>query len=427
MSNNPPPEVVVAAYRRHTVAEMTHADVFQGGQGAWGRTSDGRRYLDFIAGYGVVSTGWNHPRLVRVLREQAERTLFAPPMLPTHEAATLAASLLDIMCMPDGWRCVRAAGGADANEQAIKAIDAWADLHAKPEPRRIVRFARAYHGGTRLMRGLSDPVLLRQSPASLRDHPMLPLPSAAAEIALLEEVLDREPGVVAVLVEPVIGSGGVHPLPLDYLRELRRLCTERGVALVFDEVITGCGRVGAMLYAHLAGVDPDAITLGKGISAGAAAIGAALLSPPLAEALCGCEDTSATFAWTPMSCAVALENLRIIEDEHLHAKAALLGEHLRRGLRDVLADAFPGCGQVRGVGLMVGVDLLHAETRQPDSGLARRMLLRCRRHGLWVGASWDWRTVVMLPPLVVTTEEVDQAIAAFGQAATACRGKACAR
>ncbi|MBC7835772.1 MAG: aspartate aminotransferase family protein [Phycisphaerales bacterium] len=404
-------------YRRLNTAAVAAPFVMRGGEGCWIESIEGERFLDLTAGYGVASTGWNHPRIVACVREQASRSLFAPPMLVTREAAELSHALLEVMAAPEEWRCVRATGGADANEQVLKAVVTLAERARVPRPHRVLRYERAYHGGTSAMLALSD--IERHGlarPLSQAEHPCLPVPTSAEDIRLVTDLLECDRSVCAVMVEPVIGSGGVHPFPIPYLRSLRELCSARGVPLIFDEVMTGCGRVGAMLAAHLAGIMPDAITLGKGLSSGAAAVGAALVNPQLAGVICAAEDTTSTFAWSPLGCAVASETLRIIEEENLQARAAVLGPRLRDGIAALFQGVFGDRAVVRGVGMMVGADVLREAEGEPDAAIIRCALVRCRRAGVLVGASWDWKTMVLLPPLVMTEREVEEAIVRLGHA-----------
>jgi 4-aminobutyrate aminotransferase len=161
---------------------------------------------------------------------------------------------------------------------------------------------------------------------------------------------------------------------------------------------------------------PDGVTLGKGLSAGAAAVGAAVVNPALASALCIGEDTTATFAWSPLGCAAAAENLRIIEDEFLHARAALVGPVLLAGIRSVLGRHFGERASVRGVGMMIGAEVSAAAGGESSAALARQIMVRCKRAGLLVGASWDWKTVVFLPPLIMTETLVEEAVGRLDEA-----------
>jgi adenosylmethionine-8-amino-7-oxononanoate aminotransferase len=232
----------------------------------------------------------------------------------------------------------------------------------------------------------------------------------------LEQLLDDDDSILGVIVEPVLGSGGVIPLDSGYLRRLRELCTAREMYLIFDEVITGCGRTGSMLACHSLGFWPDAITLGKGLTSGAAALGAALLCPELAKAMGRIQDTSSTFAWTPSACCICAANLEVIEGEFLAAKADLLGHEFALRLQGVIDRAVPGRFELKSAGMMLGLWPNCEEQQRPR--VIRRLNINAQRRGLFVGASWDWQSCVLLPPLTITRSECDIACEKLADALT---------
>ncbi len=437
-------------YRAVSCAAVTAPIGFERGEGSWLVDLEGNRYLDFIGGYGVVNTGWQHPRVVEAVREQASRACFAPPWFPSVPAAELGERLVRLPGVPPGGKCLRATGGADANEQVLKAVRTWTARKGKAEAAdgaddadgrgyrpaasttRVLCLERSYHGGTAATLALSDTgrfSLPRVS--SVAPQPRVPPPFCSRcpwgkvygrcglECAkVVDAALADDSRIAAVIVEPVIGSGGVIVPPPEYLAEVRAICDRRGRLLIFDEVLTGFGRTGAMLAAEREGVTPDAVTLGKGLSAGAVPIGAAVVSRALAEAAEDREDCSATFAWTPLGCAAARANMQVVEEEGLVGRSAKLGRELLTGVRAACERRLPDrIGEARGIGMMVGVDLVRdRESREADPMLVRRLALRCKRHGLIIGTSWDWSVIVLLPPLTLTEGEMREGVARFEEA-----------
>jgi 4-aminobutyrate aminotransferase-like enzyme len=216
-------------------------------------------------------------------------------------------------------------------------------------------------------------------------------------------VVRARPDIKAFLLEPVIGSGGVIIPPPEYFVAVRDICQRHNLALILDEVMTGCGRLGTFTAAEGFGLQPQAITLAKGLGGGYVPIGAAVLDRELAEGLAKYEDVSATLAWTPLACAAALANLRLIRQEQLPERALTLGAELLAGLREVCARQLPAqVGEVRGKGLMIGIELVTDRASKSSApALSRRLALECWRSGLMIGTSWDWQSLIVMPPLAV--------------------------
>jgi len=348
---------------------------------------------------------------------QLQSAAFAPPWLPTREAVDLAEALLEIA--PTSTRmCARATGGAEANEVAIKA-------HFAHRGGTVLVIGRAYHGGTTRALALSDSDAFGFPPSPIASPPRVPpaycyrcpygktFPGCSLECAeAIENAVVANPTITGVFLEPVIGSGGAIVPPQAYFDALQDICRRRGLTLILDEVITGCGRLGAFLAADAFGIRPDAITLAKGLAGGYAPIGAAILSDELALGLTKYEDVSATMAWSPLACAAASANLRILRAENLAGRAAEMGTKLIFRLREVFERVMPGhVGEVRGKGLLIGVELVTDQaTRTPALQLAKRVLLRCLRGGLMLGTSWDWHTLMFLPPLILDDDAMNEGL-----------------
>ena len=355
---------------------------FASGSGCVLRDADGVEYLDFLAGIGVCNTGHCHPAVVRAVREQAERLLHVSNLFTTAPMVSLAERLV-ARSLGDGGAVFFANSGAEANEAAIKL--------ARKARRggEVVVLHGAFHGRTY--------GALSATPQESKQAPFAPLvpgfvPVAPTASAIADAV---HPGTAAVLLEPIQGESGVHPLPAEVLQAAREACDRVGAALVFDEVQTGMGRTGTLWAYEQTGVVPDAMTVAKGLGGGLP-IGALLIGPRLSSVF-EPGDHGSTFAGGPMVCAAAHAALDVLGDPALLASVRSLGERLVEGLREL-----PAVESVRGRGLMVAADV-----RADAPAVARAALLEQR---LIINATGP-RTLRFLPPLVVSEAEIDEALA----------------
>jgi predicted acetylornithine/succinylornithine family transaminase len=352
---------------------------FASGSGCVLVDSSGVEYLDFLSGVAVCNTGHCHPHVVAAIQEQAGRLMHVSNLYWNAPMVRLAERL-----------CARSFGssvffcnsGAEAIEAALKLV-------RKARPRGdIVVFHGAFHGRTY--------GALSATPQESKQAPFAPLvPGFRPIVPTVEAVraaVDSQ--TAAVLMEPVLGETGVHPLPDELLRAAREACDEVGAALVFDEVQTGMGRTGTLWAHERSGVVPDAMTLAKGLGGGFP-IGALVIGERLADVFAP-GDHGSTFAGGPLACAAANAALDVLDDEALLARVRELGERLSEGLREL-----PGVVDLRARGLMAAIDL---ETDAPE--LARRALVEQR---LVVNATGP-RTLRFLPPLVVEEEQIDDAL-----------------
>ncbi len=408
---------VVRRYAAAAVADTAFPVVFKTASGCRIEDLEGKTYTDFISGYGVVNTGWQRPEVLAALEQQARTACFAPPWLPTREATHLAEELL-ALAPPSTRVCARATGGAEANEVAVKA-------HFAHRGGKVLVVGRAYHGGTTRALALSDGNRFGLPPTPVPDAPRVPpaycyrcpygktYPGCSLECAqAVEHAARADPAITGLLLEPVIGSGGAIVPPRAYFDAIQDICARCNLTLILDEVLTGCGRVGAFLAADAFGLRPHAVTLAKGLGGGYVPIGAALLDRELADALSRYEDVSATLAWTPLACAAALANVRVIRDERLAENARVMGGRLLAALKELFARVLPAhTGEVRGMGLLIGIELVKNQTtKEPAVQLAKRVVLRCLRAGLMVGTSWDWNTLIIMPPLTLDEATMGEAL-----------------
>ncbi len=352
---------------------------FTSGSGCVLVDSDGVEYLDFLAGISVCNTGHCHPHVVAAIQEQAARLLHVSNLYFNAPNVRLAERLVE---RSFGEVVYFANSGAEANEAAIKLV-------RKARPRGdIVVFHDAFHGRTY--------GALSATPQESKQAPFAPLVPGFKPIARDPDAVRAavDDGTAAVLMEPVLGESGVWPMGDELMRAAREACDAVGAALVFDEIQTGMGRTGTLWAYEQSGVVPDAMTVAKSLGGGVP-IGALIIGPSLAGVFAP-GDHGSTFAGGPLASAAANAAFDVLDDEALLARVRELGERLAEGLREL-----PGVLDVRGVGLMVAIDVAAGA---PE--LARRALLEQR---LVINATGP-RTLRFLPPLVVDAAQVDDAV-----------------
>jgi acetylornithine/N-succinyldiaminopimelate aminotransferase len=359
---------------------------FASGEGCVLRDADGTEYLDFLSGIGVCNTGHCHPAVVAAVQEQAARLMHVSNLFTTAPMVALAQRLVDRSLGP-GSVVFFANSGAEANEAAIK----------------LVRKARRGGGLVVVHGGFHGRTYgaLSATPQESKQAPFAPLVPGFEAVAPTAEAIEAAvgEGTAAVLLEPVQGESGVHPLGADVLRAARAACDRVGAALVFDEVQCGMGRTGSLWAYEQLGVVPDAMTLAKGLGGGLP-IGALVIGPRLAGVF-EPGDHGSTFAGGPVASAAAHAVLDVLDDPALLARVHELGERLALGLREL-----GHVTAVRGRGLMVAADV---DVAAPE--IARRALFEQR---LVVNATGPG-TVRLLPPLVVREDEIDSALARLGR------------
>ncbi|MGE5507577.1 MAG: aspartate aminotransferase family protein [Chitinophagales bacterium] len=368
----------------------------------------GRSYLDFISGLAVTALGHCHPKVVEAIAAQAKVLGHVSNIYYTAPAAFLAERLASLSGLERVFFCN---SGAEANEAALKLARHFAWRKAGcPEggqaPYVVVTAARSFHGRT-----YGALTATGQTKYHAGFAPLLPgvVHVPLNDLAALEAALTPE--VCAVLLEPVQGEGGVYPCSVEYLQGVRRLCDERGILLMLDEIQTGLGRTGRMFAFEHFEIKPDVMTLAKALGGGLP-LGAMLAREEVAAAFQP-GDHASTFGGNPIACAAGLAVLEVLVDENLPARAAGLGRRLVGGLL-ALGRRNPLVGEVRGLGLMVGVDI------DADAPL---VAARCREAGLLVNAVGP-HTLRFLPPLTVTPEEIDTAVSLVEQALRSSAGSA---
>ncbi len=363
---------------------------FTHGQGVWLWDAQGRKYLDALAGIGVSCLGHAHPRLVAAISEQAARVIHTSNIYEVPQQTELAARLARLSGMRD---VVFNNSGSEANEAAIKLARYYAYQRGNTHAH-IITMDSSWHGRTLATLAATGSDKARKG--------FEPLPSGFIQVpyndaAAIRAAGDAEPRVAAVLLEALQGEGGIRPSDAAFLRDVRQLCTERGWLLMIDEVQSGIGRTGKWFAHQWADIVPDVMTLAKGL-AGGVPIGAMLAAGPAAGVFTpGSHGT--TFGGGPLDCAAGLAVLDALESEHLLDNAHAVGGHLKARLAQELA-GLPGVAEVRGRGLMLGIELT-----RPCGVLA----LRALEAGLLINVTRD-RVVRLLPPLVLSRAEADQVV-----------------
>ncbi|MCP9487577.1 MAG: aspartate aminotransferase family protein [Gaiellaceae bacterium MAG52_C11] len=371
---------------------------FVAGEGAELIATDGTRYLDFVSGFGVTNTGHCHPRVVEAIRDQAAQLLHVSTVGATQAASAYAERLCALVPIADA-KLFLANSGTEVVEAALKLV-----RYASGRPA-VIAFGGGFHGRT--LGSLSISTSKAGFRAGYEPLPggvyTVPYPRdeleptfAALEQLFREQVVPRR--VAAMIVEPVLGEGGYVVPPDGFLPRLRSLCNEHEILLVADEVQSGFGRTGRLFACEHSGVEPDLITLGKGIASGlpmGALVGCAELLdawPP------GAHGT--TFGGNPVCCAAAAATLDVLEEERLVENAARRGTELLEGLLRLGAKA-------HGRGLMIGVDLASAEAATE----VRERLLE--RHVIVSACGPESRTLRLSPPLVLDGGHVARFLEVF--------------
>ena len=356
------------------------------GEGCRVWDADGREYLDFMAGIAVCNTGHCHPAVVKAVREQAGKLMHASNLFLNEWQPRLAEKISGISL---GGKVFFCNSGAEANECLFKLARKWGSAEGRHE---IITMRNSFHGRT-----LATMTATGQTKYQKGFEPLVP-GFVYADFNDLESVRAAVSGrTVAVLVEAIQGEGGILPATVDFMVALRKLCDERRLLLLCDEVQCGVGRTGKWFGWQNYPVRPDAFSMAKGLGGGFP-IGAATATPELSDVLQPGNHAS-TFGGTPLACAASFAALSAIEDEGVLENALARGEQLRAGLRKV-AERRGGVRDVRGVGLMVGMELEGAAG--PVAAKLREAGLLCIPTGTSV--------LRFVPPLTVSETEVDKAV-----------------
>ena len=386
------------------------------GEGVWLVDDEGRRHLDLTAGIGVTSTGHCHPKVVEAVRRQAGELIHGQTTTVLHPLlGDLAEALADRL--PALGSVFFSNSGSEAVEAALRLA-----RHATGRPNVIV-FQGAFHGRTMGAASMTTSKLAVRAGLQplLGGVVIAPFPHAfrygwtedeavafcLRELDLLLATTTAPAETAAVFIEPVLGEGGYVPVPDAFLAGLRERCDRHGMLLVADEIQTGVGRTGRFWGHQHAGVRPDVVITAKGLASGMP-LSAIMASPELmGRGFPGSQG--GTYGGNPVACAAALATLEVIDEEHLVANAAAVGGHLIDGCRR-LAGSHPLVADVRGRGLMIGLEM--AATERATAGEAAARVLRAVNEAgmILLTCGPEGQVVRLIPALVVSTEEADQAL-----------------
>jgi acetylornithine aminotransferase/acetylornithine/N-succinyldiaminopimelate aminotransferase len=366
------------------------------GEGSRVWDSDGKEYLDFTGGISVTALGHSHPKVVGTLREQAATLLHVSNIFHIPQQAQLA-QLLCEHSFAD--RVFFSNSGAEANETAIKLARKWAKEHGSSDRGDIISMRGGFHGRT-----LATVTATAQEKYH---HGYEPLPGgfkyvAYNDLKVLERAIDSR--TAAVLVEPIQGEGGVIVPDDGYLPGLRKLCDEAGILLILDEIQTGMGRTGRLWAYEHSGVTPDIMTLAKALANGVP-IGATLATEGVASAFTPGSHGS-TFGGNPLATAVGLTVFGTLLEDKLSERAGRVGKLLLQGLEAIRARFPKAIKEVRGRGLLVGMDMV------PPVG---DLVTACRERGLLALTAGD-NTLRLAPALIVSEKEIAEGCAIIAEA-----------
>ncbi len=372
---------------------------FEKGEGAWLWDTHGKRYLDALSGIGVCGLGHAHPAVATTLSQQGSTLIHTSNLYHIPQQQQLAEALMRLSDMEQAFFTN---SGAEACEAAIKVARLYGHNKGIATPT-IVVTEGSFHGrtlatlsasGSRKVQAGFEPLVQGFVRAKFND------------IDELREIAKNSSDTVAILVEPIQGEGGIRTPDDDYLSAVRKLCDEYGWLMMLDEVQTGICRTGKWFAWQYSDIQPDVVTLAKGLGNGFP-IGACLVQGPAANVLQPGNHGS-TFGGNPLACSVALTVLETMEKEQLAARAKQLGERIRTNLKQAFADE-TGVVEIRGKGLMIGVEL-----DRPCGALLKDAL----GAGLLISIQAD-KVIRLLPPLIISDEEADEIVTRLKNVVTA--------
>jgi putrescine aminotransferase len=418
--------------------------VIEGGTGVYVTDGEGKRYIDGQGGLWNVNVGHGREEIKQAIRDQLDKLSFyslfgGTTTTPSVELATVLCRMASAEGMT---RAFFSSGGSEANEAAFKLVRQYWRQVGEPTRTKIISLKRAYHGvtlgalsanGTTAYREQFEPLLpgyLQVETPHVYRNPFttdpLELGRLCAELLEREIIYQGPKSIAAFIAEPVQGAGGVIVPPPNFWPLVREVCDRHGVLLIADEVVTGFGRLGSMFGSRFWGVKADIMVFAKGINSGYVPLGATLMNKRVADAFLTSDEAEFTpaaffhgntYAGHPLACAAALANLKIVEVEQLDRNAGEVGAYFLARLKDVQT-RHRNIGDVRGLGLMIGVELV----KDPDTkelfdlslGVGARIAELCRHKGVLIRNLAD--TFIISPPLTLAKAHVDEMVDVFENA-----------
>jgi acetylornithine/N-succinyldiaminopimelate aminotransferase len=360
------------------------------GQGCRVWDVNGKSYLDALGGIAVNTLGHNHPELVPALQDQISKIIHSCNYYHVPNAEVLAAKLVELSGMTNVFFC---STGLEANEAALKLARKFGHDKGIANPK-IVVYEKAFHGRSIATLSATGNAKIQEGFGPLVEGFIrVPL----NDITALEQATANDPDVVAVFFETIQGEGGVNPMRVKYLQQVRKLCDQNDWLLMIDEVQCGMGRTGKWFAHQWADIVPDVMPLAKGLGSGVP-IGAVVAGPKAAH-IFQPGNHGTTFGGNPLAMRAGVETIRIMEKDGLMANAAKVGAHLKAGFEKALAGT-AGVKEVRGQGLMLGIEL-----NKPCGALT----LQAAQAGLLISVTAD-SVIRMVPPLIMTEAEADEVV-----------------
>ena len=372
---------VMNTYGRLPIA-MSH------GQGLRVWDTQGKVYLDALAGIAVNTLGHNHPKLVPALQDQVAKLIHCCNYYHVPGQEQLAAKLVALSGMNNVFFC---SSGLEANEAALKLARKFGHDKGIDRPE-IVVYERAFHGRSIATLSATGNTKIQKGFEPLVEG-FIRVP--VNDIAALKQATEGNPNVVAVFLETIQGEGGINPMRAEYLQAVRQLCNERDWLMMVDEVQCGMGRTGKWFAHQWAGITPDVMPLAKGLGSGVP-IGAVVAGPRAAH-IFQPGNHGTTFGGNPLAMRAGIETIRIMEEDGLLLNATEVGAYLKQALQTQLGQ-LAGVKEVRGQGLMIGVEL-----EKPCSVLTER----AAQAGLLLSVTAD-SVIRLVPPLIITKQEADE-------------------
>jgi len=361
------------------------------GRGCWLWDTEGKKYLDGLAGIAVNTLGHDHPKLVPALQDQVSKLIHTSNYYQVPLQEQLAAKLVEVSGLSNVFFC---STGLEANEGALKIARKFGHDKGIEKPEIIV-YEKAFHGRSIATLSATGNTKVQAGFGPLVEgFVRVPL----NDIAAVQQIAETNRNVVAVFLEVIQGEGGINPTTSEYLRAVRKLCDEQGWLLMLDEVQCGMGRTGKWFAHQWAGIKPDVMPLAKGLGSGVP-VGAIVCGPKAASVL-GPGNHGSTFGGNPLAMRAGVETLRIMEEDKLLENASRMGALLKEGLQRELG-SLPGVVDIRGQGLILGVEL--------DRNCGE-LLGQAAQAGLMISVTAD-RVIRLLPALIINESEINQLLA----------------
>ncbi|CAA0383289.1 unnamed protein product [Arabidopsis thaliana] len=418
-------------------------------EGSYVYDDTGKKYLDSLAGLWCTALGGNEPRLVSAAVEQLNTLPFYHSFWnrTTKPSLDLAKVLLEMFTANKMAKAFFTSGGSDANDTQVKLVWYYNNALGRPEKKKFIARKKSYHGSTLISASLSGLPPLHQNfdlPAPFVLHTDCPhywrfhLPGETEEefstrlAKNLEDLIIKEgPETIgAFIAEPVMGAGGVIPPPATYFEKVQAVVKKYDILFIADEVICAFGRLGTMFGCDKYNIKPDLVTLAKALSSAYMPIGAILMSQEVADVInshsskLGVFSHGFTYSGHPVSCAVAIEALKIYKERNIPEYVAKVAPRFQDGVK-AFASGSPIIGEIRGTGLILGTEFVDNKSPNepfpPEWGVGAFFGAECQKHGMLVRVAGDG--ILMSPPLIISPEEIDELISIYGKALKATEEK----